>query len=510
MKLSLQTKYFTEQLDRGLFDNALRLANDFSLKEPDSPEGYSMLGDALMHKGEHEKATNCYRLSLIKDPGQPDIYTALGKAYLLIGEIGLAYENYYNAMCLAPDDADVLQKTGNFLILVGRVNDATVVLEKAVSLGAKNAIKSLLNLKIHLGDKKELNSFMLDNKKLLLKDRLDLTVVRAQYTLGEYTKVIEILSKVNTDKINYSAKSACFHLMAASYEQLGNFKTAFKYYNKQNNSKKIIYAKDKIEKTIDSIISNSEKMDVSTVQYKSVTDQEFSPLFIIGLPRSGTSLLAQVLNTSDHVVAGGELLFVEAAYKKYFENKQPLDQVSAWYREKIEFITKNQEIPKTAPRWLTDKLPANFVNIGFIKNMIPDAKFIYCKRNPMDNGLSIYKQDFLNVHSYATKLEDIAHFVSLERKVMKYWSSRYSDDIHTVEYDNLVTDFDVETQQIFNHCDLSWNEDVKSFYTNKHYCHTASFDQVRQPVHTNSVGFNKKYTAELDKLHLELIRYGVI
>ena len=89
---AFQTKKFVEKLKKGQFEQALMLANDISQKEPESPKGYTMLGDALMHKGEHEMASNCYQFSLEKNPKQPTLYTALGQAFLMSGEVGKAFE----------------------------------------------------------------------------------------------------------------------------------------------------------------------------------------------------------------------------------------------------------------------------------------------------------------------------------------------------------------------------------------------------------------------------------
>lgn len=507
---SLQTKKFFEKLQCGDIDQALMLANDISQKQPDHHLGYSMLGDALMHKGEHEMATSCYQCALEKKPDQPSVYIALGQAYLLEGETGKAYENYYKALSLSPEDADILHKTGSFLVVVGRLTDAKIMLEKAVRLGAKEALKGLLDLKIHIGNRKDISDFIQKNKPVFELNQADLTYIRAEYSLGHYDHVIASLLSQNTSNFN-RVKHATYHnLLASSFEKKGDYKSAFMHFKLQNEQKNIRYSRPGMEHIIADILNNTETMDTATVQYKDVTDQEFSPLFVIGLPRSGTSLLEQILNTSEHVVAGGELLFVEAAYKKYFDKKQPLEEISQWYREKIEFITKNQEIPKEAPRWLTDKLPANFVNVGFIKKMIPDAKFLYCKRNPMDNGLSIFKQNFLGNHSYATKLEDIAHFIGQERQVMEHWLEQYPNEILTVEYEDLVANFDRVTQDIFAFTDLKWNEDVQLFYKNNHYCNTASFDQVRQPVSQQAVDFYKHYGSDLNRLEDELKALQVI
>ena len=136
-EISIQTREFVDKIQQGQLDDALQLANELSQKAPEDPAGYMMLGDALMQKGEHEKATHCYYYSLEKDPNQPSIYIALGEAYMMIGETGKAYENYYYAVSLAPEDSEILQKTGSFLVLVGRFTDAQNILRKALALGAK-------------------------------------------------------------------------------------------------------------------------------------------------------------------------------------------------------------------------------------------------------------------------------------------------------------------------------------------------------------------------------------
>ncbi len=508
--LSNHSKQFIKKIQQGDFDQALQLANKVSQQEPEKPIGYAMLGDALMHKGEHELATNCYEYSLEKQPSQPGIYAALGQAYLLAGEVGKAFEYYFNALKLAPDDADILQKTGRFLVVVGRLTDARNTLERALQLGAESALRSLLDLKIHEGNKQDIKAFIEANKATIKHDKTDLTYVRAKFSLGEYQYVVKLLQNLNL-KTYANDKQATYHnLLGSSYEKLNQYNLAFEQFRKQNQIKQAQYSPDIMESMVNTIVANTRNMEVSNVHYKDVTDQEFSPLFIIGLPRSGTSLLEQILNTSEHVVAGGELLFVEAAYKKYFDKNERLEDISQWYREKIEFITKNQEIPKEAPRWLIDKLPSNFVNVGFIKKMIPDAKFLYCKRHPMDNGLSIYKQNFLSTHSYATRLQDIAHFTAVERRVMTSWMEQYPADIMQVNYEELVTNFDRITQQIFHFTDLEWDSNVRYFYNNKHYCNTASFEQVRQPVSTRSVGFYKHYQQQLSLLEKELKRFNVL
>ena len=128
----------------------------------------------------------------------------------------------------------------------------------------------------------------------------------------------------------------------------------------------------------------------------------------------------------------------------------------------------------------------------------------------MDNGLSIFKQNFNNSHGYASKQHDIAHFIALERSMMSQWLDRYPASIYTVNYEQLVTQFDAESENIYDFLNLEWSEKVRLFYKNNKVINTASYNQVRNPINTNAVGAYKHYDNELLPLRLKLMKYGVI
>jgi tetratricopeptide (TPR) repeat protein len=510
MQISPQkTEKFIRQLKQGKVDQAVQFANEISRQDPDNPVGYAMLGDALKQKGEFEKATSFYRYSLQKNPQQPGLYLALGEAYMLTGENSKALDSYSQALYMAPDNIDVLQKTGHFLTQSGYLEEAQQVLEKSIGLGNSKAINSLLDLFIYQGDKARIRQFISQHEATIKQHGGDFELARAAFTLGEYQHTIDTLKAIGVAGRNIEWRRAYYHLLASAHERMGDYEAAFELFQRQNSLTPSQYDGAAMTREVMNVIDKVEHMPSLSRQSQQQQITPFSPLFIIGLPRSGTSLLEQVLNTSTHVVSGGELLFIEAAYRKYIEQNLSLPEIAAWYREKIAFITKNQKIPKAAPRWVTDKLPSNFMYLGFIKNLLPDARFLYCQRNALDNGLSIYKQNFLDMHSYAREQSDIGHFIALERKVMRYWQTRYAEDIYTVNYERLVTRFDDETRNIFEHCELRWNEDVKHFHRNQAYCHTASFDQVREPLHDRSVGLHKHYQAHLATLKQALLKQGV-
>lgn len=501
-------QHFIELIEEGRYDHALQVAQQYSETQPYNPTAYAMLGDALKQQGEFDKATVFYRYALEIDPAMLEVQLALGEAYTLQGEPGKAYVCYTKALEMAPQDALVLQKVGQFLVAAGNLEEAREVLEQSLSHGNTQAIHGLLDLNLYLGDRRQLMQFVEQYKTLIEQHDGDLGLARVAYSLGEFERVLELLKPLSMQGKNKVWLAGYYHLMASAEEKLGLKAQAFSHYQQQNACSAEHYDAAAVERLVDEIMHLSSRLKPLT-EKPGREHKVYSPLFIVGLPRSGTSLVEQVLNTSSHVVPGGELLFVEAAYKQHVEAAKTLREVALWYREKIEFITRCFRMPKTAPRWVTDKLPANFLFIGFIRALLPDARFVYCQRDPMDNGFSIFKQNLLTSHRYANRLEDIAHYVALERRVMKKWLAEYPQQIHTLHYESLVSDFNRETSALFSFAELDWHPGVHDFYKNRKFCNTASWEQVAKPLYSSAVKSSSAYQQQLEPLQRALAHYQI-
>jgi hypothetical protein len=148
--------------------------------------------------------------------------------------------------------------------------------------------------------------------------------------------------------------------------------------------------------------------------------------------------------------------------------------------------------------------------VGFIRALFPKARFLYCRRDAIDTGFSIYKQNFNNSHRYASDLGDIAHFIAQERDTMAQWIQRFGSQILTLDYENIATDFDNETRRVFDFLDLEWNESVREFHKNSTISNTASYSQVRSPIHTRAVGYYRNFEPFLGHLIKGLERYGIL
>ena len=229
-----------------------------------------------------------------------------------------------------------------------------------------------------------------------------------------------------------------------------------------------------------------------------------APIFILGMPRSGTTLVESILGSHHVVTAGGELndLPREALRLGFCDRAQPplfrrLD-ASAPYETlaKAYLAGVRRAMPTLADTaWFTDKMPDNFWNIGLIRLAFPDARIVHCRRAPADTCLSLYKTDFnSDGHRYAYDLDELGAYYNLYRGAMQHWEAVLPPgSIITVDYETLVADQEAETRRLIAACGLDWDDRCLSFYDTARVVHTASFYQVRRPIYASSVNLAERY-----------------
>lgn len=238
-----------------------------------------------------------------------------------------------------------------------------------------------------------------------------------------------------------------------------------------------------------------------------------SPFFIVGMPRSGSSLLEQILSLHSSVQGLGETQaipdmlvsinpYVDVKFKTFFDgfnklNEQQLSKKLNIYKKKIIEETKGFEV-------YTDKMLKNFKTLGFIKILLPNAKFIHMKRNAIDNCLSCYEKKFTNGHEYASDLKYLANYYSAYLELVEYWKSLFPSDIHEVNYEDLIYDSEKVVKQCFEFMSLKMDMKTLEYYKSKRAVFTASTEQVREKISNRSIGKWKKFEKELQPLIQEL------
>ena len=238
------------------------------------------------------------------------------------------------------------------------------------------------------------------------------------------------------------------------------------------------------------------------------------PIFVCGMPRSGTTLCEQILSSHSQVTGAGELDFLTEVTStrliqpsneqiKHFEvflnTKNSLKSARNKYLEKLGKRDKNNSL------YICDKMPHNFLFIGLIKLILPEAKIIYCKRDPMDNCFSLYSHKFIDVsHQYSYNQKILVEYYKLHQDIMEFWLKNYADDIFVLDNEELVNNQETISKKMIDFCGLSWERQCLEFHKNKRQVRTASIEQVRKPINNKSIGAWKKYESYLSEMLMEL------
>jgi tetratricopeptide (TPR) repeat protein len=222
------------------------------------------------------------------------------------------------------------------------------------------------------------------------------------------------------------------------------------------------------------------------------------PVFVVGMPRSGTTLTEQILAAHPAVLAGderGDILDLRRTIPGYPHGLAALGP--AWAKDAGRKIRAAMFAGAAAERFATDKLPGNYMNLGLIAWILPDARFIYCKRDPHDNALSLYEQNFGANLPYATDLEACGRMYREHERIMRHWHDA-GLSIHTVDYDALVADPEPHIRALVAFLGLDWHEGCLTPQEVKRGVATASVWQVRQPISKGSVGKWKRFARQLE------------
>ncbi len=349
------------------------------------------------------------------------------------------------------------------------------------------------------------------NKSIELNDALtpghrNLSIVK-KYTQNDqhFKKLIQLYNQKNLsadDQINL-----CFALGKA-YEDIKDYFTSFKYYDKGNSLiKKNMNYDISIDENLFKIIKlHNSHIKKTSGEFKN-EGNHLTPIFIVGMPRSGTTLVEQIISNHSKVKGFGELTFLLDGITKHSilekdiidPKKNNLNQLNKFYLNKINIF--EDEITH-----FTDKLPLNFRWIGIILNCFPNAKIINVKRNEIATCWSIYKHYFINKNGnkFSYDLNDIGNYYNLYKNLIEFWNSNYPNKIYMLQYENLINNNDEEIKNMLNFCELDWENSCKEFYKNKRVIHTASSTQVRKKIYNGSSDKWRNYKPFLKDLLIQL------
>ena len=299
--------------------------------------------------------------------------------------------------------------------------------------------------------------------------------------------------------------------LACAFEDRGDFQTSFRHLEaaqalkaKQNpyDDREVGDYYRRIKATIGAGLLRERKRESSS---------GLAPVFVLGMPRSGTTLTEQILGSHPEIHGAGELSYMEDTINEAKRltghafpqcvpllSREQLDELGRLYLKRL--IARSE-----GERVLVDKTPMNFQYVGFILLILPRARFIHCTRNPIDNCLSIFKLPFETAHSYAHSLDSLGRYYGHYRDLMKHWQHLVADHMIEARYEDTVADLENQSRRLLEFLGLSFDKSVLEFHRTERIVKTPSASQVRQPIYSSSVEKWKEYEAFLGPL-LELLK----
>ena len=295
--------------------------------------------------------------------------------------------------------------------------------------------------------------------------------------------------------------------LGKAYESKKNFKESFKFYNDGNwmQRKTVEYNAEENSKSIDLTIDffkqNKEQLNFDS----GISSKD--PIFILGLPRAGSTLLEQILSSHSMIEGTEELhniMTIGRRIRTTNDSKNYLNNLLDLNKENISSYG-NMYIDET--RWarkdnnfFIDKMPNNFPHIGLIKMILPNAKIIDARRNPLDGCFSCFKQYFAKGQHFTYDLDDLARYYKDYLKIMKFWNNYFPDEIHTVCYENVINNPEQEVRLMLKYLGLDFEKSCMDFHKSSRPVKTASSEQVRQPIYKSGMNYWENYEDDLSTL----------
>ena len=475
------------------------------------------------HAGNLQQAESLYRQVLQQWPRQPDALNLLGVMANQVGRPELAVDLIGQAIAQLPNEPDFHGNLAAAYQLMGRVADAIRHFRESIRLNPRAANQHVF-LSEALQQQGRLDEALTHAREALRVDpdsalalgNLADLAGHGIYTLTD-ADIQHLQDLLATGRQSVQDASLLNFTLAAHWERIGCYDQAFLCYRRANDLKQQMYRqanqafdRDKHRALIDSLIAVFTPRRLE--QLHGFGSDSERPVFVVGMVRSGTTLVEQILASHPRVHGAGERKEIDqlattlhhqvyTAAEPYPACIERLDRATA-RRLADGYLQGLAREAGTAER-IIDKMPHNYLHLGLIAALFPRARIIHCRREPMDVCASAYFQNFKWM-PHCASLDDIAFYHREYTRLMEHWRRVLPAPIHEVVYENLVADHEAVSRKLVAACGLDWNERCLSFYGTERDVQTASKLQVRRPIYHHAVGRWKSFEAHLEPLRLAL------
>ncbi|HED13373.1 MAG TPA: sulfotransferase family protein [Gammaproteobacteria bacterium] len=505
--------------ETGELEESIQAYNQLLKIDPDHFEGLNNLGAMLTNMERSDEAARILTRALAIRKDSIEILCNLGRAHINTGSPVTAKGFLEKALKLQPDFLDAHLELSNVYSFQGLYEEAISCLDTALALspGKRPALIAKARIREKTGDSE--GAYRILEPLLQTEDNTDTLTVYFDISrdIGQRDRAVSMLQEnLNGLSINVAA-SAPFHFrLGKHFDQQKGYDTAFEHFSAANA---LLKARPfKLDDTAAQFSAIRELYnDKFAYHLPRAANSSELMVFIIGMPRSGTSLVEQILASHPAIHGAGETSNVDelcnnlsARYKSdKFPGFVPGLSQHALDNAANELENFYSGLSPAAKR-ITDKMPHNFIYVGLILQLFPHCRIIHCKRNPLDNCLSCYVSAFASTkHDYSNDLDTLGRYYGLYSNLMEHWTRLFPDRILEVRYEALVANQEAISRSMLEHCGMKWSDQCLDFHKLGRIVNTLSYDQVRQPMYSKSVGRWRNYNKHLNPLRDALDQAGV-
>ena len=505
-----EIKKIMNYFNTGKYDVVIKKSKILLKKNPEYIGLYNIIGISFQQQKKFKEAKKIYLDGLMVNANDLDLNLNLANTYKSEKNVFLAEKTYKKILAINPKHALALLNYGNLKNDLNLAEESISLYNRALEINNNNfsihfnkafILQSMGKFKeaIHHAKKcLELNTKFTPADTLLCK-MLD-------YTKDEWHIKSMVEKTKNKDLSNFQEYNLHFALGAA-YEKIKKHSLSMKHIIQANEIKRknLKYDIEDDKRLFNNIKNTFENLEFNSQSLDGTLDNK-NLIFILGMPRSGTTLVEQIISSHSNVFGAGELFILSNIIKdEFFTNlKKKLDIESIrntnfndWhkkYNDQLMGFNSNES-------FLTDKNPLNFLWIGFIKIVFPNAKIIHCYRDPKETCLSIYKNVFPGLDlAWTYNQKELGAYYNLYKDLMKFWHKLFPNYIYDIEYEKLINNQEEQSKALIAACNLKWETNCLDFHQNKRLIKTLSITQARQKIYNTSLNLSKNYKLELKEL----------
>lgn len=470
-----------QNFDSGSYSRAKRICERVLAGDATNSDAYDILGCIELQRGRHALAIPLLEKACAFDRTNADKWSCLGFCHQAIRQLDQALEAYAKALNLNPKNYIALFGTGASLAIKGDMKKGEKYLVKAI--GISNQFLEPYRLLATMTERGKQVSFL--------------------NTMLRVEKQVAGAPPAEQAQLQYA--------IAAAYEKQGN-KAKFVEHTEKANA--LMYSLAPDWYTANKMLLDFSRTVFTKDLFKGenpASAKKVTPIFIVGLPRSGSTLVEQILSSHPEVHGSDELPYIRRFYIEDMGRNTgkvyPTFVPALTAEEKRGMADLYQDkVMSLAPgsAFMTDKMVGNSFFVGIIRLIMPWAKVIHVKRHPCDTALSMYSRFFDTAVPYANNLVELSKYLKLNAAFMDLWNEVCPDFVHEVRYEDIVADLEGESKKMVKFCGLKWDPACLDFHKTEREVFTLSAQQVRKQIYSSSIGRWKNYAGMLEPFHAEV------